>query len=107
MKPPYIPKELVNIILEYDGRIKYRKGNYIDIIHKSDTRYIILQPIINKKKEIMKRAEIDGSSFYFEFSFDIHNQVGLCYDYRFSYRDKFEICYYDFRDGLNQIRTYI
>jgi len=37
----YIPKELVNIILEYDGRIKYKKGKYINIIHKLDYRYNI------------------------------------------------------------------
>ena len=42
MKIPYIPKELLHIILEYDGRIKYRKGEYVDIIHKNDERYILL-----------------------------------------------------------------
>jgi hypothetical protein len=29
---PYIPNELIHIILEYDGRIKYKKGQYINII---------------------------------------------------------------------------
>jgi len=37
-----IPKELLHIILEYDGRIKYRKGNYVDIIHKNDERFSTL-----------------------------------------------------------------
>ena len=27
---PYLPKELINIILEYDGRIRYRNGKYIN-----------------------------------------------------------------------------
>ena len=104
---PYLPKELVNIILEYDGRIKYKKGKYINIIHKNDSRYKIIQRVIDKKKEILKKIQLDGASFYFEFGFDIDNRVGLCYDYHFSYLNKFEICYYDTRNnGWEQIRTY-
>jgi hypothetical protein len=104
---PYIPKELVNIILEYDGRIKYRKGEYVNIIHKTDNRYDKLKGIIHKKKEILKNIQINGNEFYFEFAFDICPSVGLCYDYNFSYRNQFEICYYDFRESLVQIRTYV
>jgi hypothetical protein len=105
---PYIPKELINIIFEYDGRIKYRKGEYINIIHKNDVRYDIIQTVIVKKKKIMEQTELgNNSSFYFEFSFDICNGVGLCYDYNFSYNNKFEICYYDTRNGWEQIRTYL
>lgn len=29
-----IPKDILNIILEYDGQIKYRKGVYVNIIIK-------------------------------------------------------------------------
>jgi hypothetical protein len=106
----YIPSDLINIILEYDGRIKYRRGNYVNIIHKHDERYDIIKPDIIEKIEIMKTTEIDGSGsgFYFEFGFDTCRNVGLCYDYNFSYADKFEICYYDTRNnGWEQIRTYL
>ena len=103
---PYIPKELINLILEYDGRIKYRKGNYTNIIHKNDVRYNIIKSVINKKKKIMEETEFgNNSSFYFEFAFDICSRVGLCYDYNFSYSNQFEICYYDTRNGWEQIRT--
>jgi len=104
---PYIPKELVNIILEFDGQIKYRKGEYIDIIHKYDIRYNVIDTIINKKIKILKTIEMgtDRKGFYFEFKFDMLDDVGLCYDYNYSWADTFENCYYDFRTGLVQIRT--
>jgi hypothetical protein len=108
MQFQYIPTELLDIILEYDGRIKYKNGRYVNIIHKNDERYNIITPHISKKMEIMKRTQIHGSGFYFEFGFDICVNVGLCYDYNFSYENKFEICYYDTRNnGWKQIRTYL
>jgi len=33
------PTDIVNIILEFDGRIKYRKGEYVDQIHTMDQKY--------------------------------------------------------------------
>jgi hypothetical protein len=104
-----LPKELLHIILEYDGRIKYRKGIYVNIIHKHDPRYNIIQKVINKKAEIMKGIQIENTTrFYFEFGFDTDCAFGLCYDYNFSRANQFEICYFDFRDySLKQIRTYL
>jgi hypothetical protein len=104
----YIPNELLDIILEYDGRIKYKNGRYVNIIHKNDERYNIISPIISKKIRIMQNTELSGSGFYFEFGFDTCKNVGLVYDYNFSYTNKFEICYYDTRNnGWIQIRTYL
>jgi len=109
MQFQYIPKDLLNIILEYDGRIKYKNGKYVNIIHKNDERYNIIKPLISKKLEIMKKVELRGSSFNFAVRFDIFcNSVGLCYDYNFTYENEFEICYYDLRNnGWEQIRTYL
>lgn len=104
----YIPRELIHIILEYDGRIKYKNGKYVNTIHKHDERYAIITPLIDKKIKIMKKIELVGSGFYFLVGFDISNFVGLVYDYNFSYENKFEICYYDTRFGMwKQIRTYL
>jgi hypothetical protein len=108
MKVSYIPNELLDIILAYDVRIKNKNGKYVNIIHKNDERYNIITPIVSKKMIIMKRTQIDGSGFYFEFGFDTCLNVGLCYDYNFSYENKFEICYYDTRNNeWKQIRTYL
>ena len=54
----YIPKELLHIILAYDGRIKYKNGNYVNVIHKNDERYDIITPFISKKMEILKKIFI-------------------------------------------------
>ena len=105
---PHFPIDIINIILEYDGRIKYRRDKYVNIIHKHDARYNMITPLINKKMEIMKEITLaTPSSFYFEFGFDINHGIGLCYDYNFSYPGKFEICYYEWREGIEQIRTYL
>jgi len=104
----YIPKELINIILKYDGRINYRKGIYVNIIHKYDSRLDIINPIIIKKLQIIKNMEIQAQRFYCEFGFDKDERIGLCFDYNWSFGDDvFEICYYDLRDNLIQIRTII
>jgi len=43
-----LPLEIVHKILEYDGKIKYRNGKYMNQISLDDERYSILQnmPII-------------------------------------------------------------
>jgi hypothetical protein len=107
MKVPYIPKEILHIILEYNGTIKYKNGKYVNIINKNDIRYNIINQIIIKKIKIIKNIDFDGLSFYFQFCFDKCNNVGLCYHYNFSYENRFEICYYDTRNGWLQIRTYL
>jgi hypothetical protein len=40
-----LPQEIVNRILEYDGRIKYRHGKYVNQIAPDDERYKMLLTI--------------------------------------------------------------
>jgi hypothetical protein len=104
-----IPSEVLDVILEYDGRIKYKNGKYVNIIHKNDERYDIITPVMSKKIEIMRTTELCDSGFYFEINIGEHAGLGLVYDFNFSYTNKFEICYYDLRNNhtMHQIRTYL
>ena len=102
-----LPTDVLHIILEYDGRIKYKNGKYVNVIHKNDDRYNIITPVITKKMGIMTTIDLRGHKFYFEFGFDLDVRVGLCYDYGFNETDTFEICYYDIRHDWTQIRTYL
>lgn len=46
-----LPFDVLNLILQYDGRIKYlhKERIYVNIISKNDYRYNIILPKINKK----------------------------------------------------------
>lgn len=48
-----LSKDPVIIILSYDGRIKYRKGLYINCISIHDERYNLITPILDKKRKII------------------------------------------------------
>ena len=115
-----LPCELVNNILEYDGRIKYKYKTknsidyhkFVNVIHKHDERYRIITPIIDKKKYITMNTYLSpvDTGFYFEFAFDNQPNLFLCYDYKWSYANDFEICYTDMKGsghvfGSDQIRT--
>lgn len=115
-----LPYELINIIFQYDGRIKYKYKQkntidyhrFVNVIHKHDKRYSTITPIIDKKMKIMKNTTTSpvNTSFYFEFAFDNYPNLVLCYDYNWSYDNVFEICYTDMTNsahvfGSDQIRT--
>jgi hypothetical protein len=115
------PKELINIIIEYDGRIKYRNGKYINVIHPHDTRYDLLTPIIEKKIHILTTVMPLGTyvpshpdDFFFEFNFNKEPKIGLSYanggysGASYSNPNKLEITYFSLKNNIIQShRTYM
>lgn len=119
-----LPLEIVDNILKYDGRIKYRKGEFVNVIDPKLLGFyrVILDPIINKKKEILSKINtacighylnlfensdnlFNTKRFYFEFEFTTLQNVGLCYDYYWG-SGNFEICYFDLRNNYwEQIKS--
>ena len=60
-----LPQSIVDIILEYDGRIHNRSGKYINRILKTDPRYNLLRqipPIVFVRREFITRYSIRFSN---------------------------------------------
>lgn len=95
---PYIPKEIINLILEYDGRIKDRNGKYINIISKKDIRYKIIQQVMSKKMELIVKIALKQSYFFIHYNFIINYYAGIFFDI-----NKYEISCYNKRNIWEKI----
>jgi len=65
-----LPFDVLNLILEYDGRIKYihKERIFVNIISKNDYRYNILETKINSKMNIINNFNIgnNGLKYYID-----------------------------------------
>jgi len=79
---PSLPFDVLNIILQYDGRIKYshKYRIYVNIISKSDYRYNIVQPKINNQVDLINRFNIgnNGLQYYIDILYK-DNEIGLLF----------------------------
>ena len=68
-----LPFDVLSIILQYYGKIKFnhKKNIYIDIIYKYDYRYKILNNIINNKINLIKNLSIIGNNNNINYYIDI------------------------------------
>jgi hypothetical protein len=94
-----IPRDIVHIILEYDGQIRHRTGKYINTIPKSNALQNMLDLILIKKAEILANAEADGATCFYEVTFEKEPWMGLYYDCNWSQSDRFEICFYSYKNN--------
>jgi len=78
-----LPKEIVNIIIQYDGRIKYRKGKYMNQLNIADKKYDLLNKFfINKTYIFNKILFVNGDTFYIYFPVGNY-YFGMIYDYKY------------------------
>jgi hypothetical protein len=65
-----LPFDVLNLILEYDGRIKYihKERIYVNIISKNDYRYDIINSRIKSKVNLITTLSIgnNGLNFYID-----------------------------------------
>jgi len=77
-----LPFDVLNIILQYDGRIKYsyKKCIYVNVIHKNDYRYNIIETKINNKIRLMQNFNIgnNGLKYYVDVYYKNH-ELGLIF----------------------------
>ena len=69
-----LPNEIIDLIIQYDGRIKYRNGVYMNQIDKKDDRYLLLYCIsrkeffetsLNFQREFMFNSKFVRETFVF------------------------------------------
>jgi dTDP-D-glucose 4,6-dehydratase len=69
-KKTNLPFDVLNLILEYDGRIKYlhKQFIYVNKIHKNDYRYSIIETKINNQKNLINNFNIgnNGLKYYID-----------------------------------------
>ena len=68
MQTRSLPFDVLNLILEYDGRIKYihKEHIYVNTISKNDYRYDIITPKMNNKLGLINQFNIgnNGLQYY-------------------------------------------
>ena len=77
-----LPFDVLNIILQYYGRIKFlhKKNIYVNIISKNDYRYNIIQIIIKSKINLIRNFNIENNrlKFYIDVYYKNH-ELGLIF----------------------------
>ena len=82
---PYLPFDILNLILEYDGRIKYihKDRIYVNIINKYDYRYNIIKQKMNIKLNLINRLGLgigsNNALKYFIHIYFKNLEVGLMF----------------------------
>ena len=76
-----LPSVLIDIILEYDGRIKRRNGYYADQIDIKQEKYRILTEYIGNKHTILSKIPPEYTIFDTVFYTD-DNTVGMIFSSR-------------------------
>lgn len=86
-----LPSEIVNLILDYDNKIRYRNGKYIDRINIEDEKYDNLKDVIYTKCDAfdtIKRYYGLKGEYYLEiYIFKDLIKFGMIIDYYYTSRN--------------------
>ena len=76
-----LPFDVLNLILEYDGRIKYshKERMYVNIISKLDWRYAVVDPKIGEKCLLVTRMNCWSDLKYFVDVYYKNSEIGLVF----------------------------
>ena len=85
-----LPREIVHIILTYDGKIKYRNGIYVNQI--DHTKYENVKQNIQSKINSKNTMDRRGNSFYVDIPFK-NTEFGVIYDNKW-YGTGFMVSFY-------------
>lgn len=99
-----LPRELLHIILEYDGTIKLRNGVYMNRIANNDARYSIFQTI--KPKEIIKIETIEYKHYYIKININSNFHIMFVYSKYFNDNPTPEFGYFCYSFKSNDKFTY-
>jgi len=88
-----LPFDVLNLILEYDGRIKYihKQRIYVNIISKNDYRYDIINSIIKNKVNLITTLSIGNTGLNFYIDIYYKNDIitkGLIFSKKMLYLNK-------------------
>ena len=79
---PNLPFDVLNVILQYDGRIKYSHKDhiYVNIISKNDYRYNIIERKMHTQINLINNFAFgnDGLQFYIDIYYK-DNEHGLLF----------------------------
>lgn len=78
-----LPVEIVKRIIQYDGRIKYRKRKYMNQLNIEDEKYELLNKFFIQKAHIISKILfVNGDAFYMDFP--VGRQIfGIIHDYKY------------------------
>lgn len=79
-----LPKELVNLILEYSGKIKYRNCKYIDQINIDDNKYKSVIQNLKDKINTLNKITVQYNGSYCLNTLISQNKYGIVHWHDFN-----------------------
>jgi hypothetical protein len=100
-----VPKDVLHIILEFYGKIKYTKGEYINIISKRDQRYEVLSSLMFPEPVLYTMIETCTLKEHFEYKVHL-NKYSLSVWNVYEPPDRTQYFFYKNHHTYNEISNF-